>query len=221
MRKNWILVVLIAFVLVLAVVVIGILQISRTIERTADEALGPISSMQAGLGTQVASVLHPTPTILPDPVTIVHEVRSLARLETIQYSMEKVITAEIGQEMLPGLFGDKLLFVAHGEIIAGVDLAKLNPDDIRVEGGVLYVRLPEAEIFVSRLDNEKSYVYDRETGLLTHGNINLETEARRAAEDEMRKSAVDDGILEQAQLNAENYLSRLLRALGYPEVVFK
>lgn len=221
MRKKWILVAILAFLLFIILLVLGILQINHTIQKVADEAVQPINNLQAGLGTQVASVLHPTPTILPDPVTIVHDVRSLARLETIQYSMEKVITAQVGQENLPALFGDKLLFVAHGEIIAGVDLAKIHPDDIHVEGSVLYVRLPEAEIFVSHLDNEKSYVYDRETGLLTHGDVNLETEARRAAEAELTKSALADGILDQAKINAENYLSRLLRGLGYPEVIFE
>jgi hypothetical protein len=221
MRNKWMIGIALGFLVVITVLVLGILQINRTIERTADEAIRPITDFQKGVGTQIAGVLHPTPTILPDPITIVHDIRSLARLETIQFTLEKVITAEEGQGTLPGLFGDKLLFVAHGEIIAGVDLAKIHPDDIRVEGKILYIRLPDAEIFVSRLDNEKSYVYDRQTGLLTHGDTNLETEVRRTAEDELRKSALSDGILDQARVNAENYLSRLLRGLGYPEVVFE
>ena len=85
----------------------------------------------------------------------------------------------------------------------------------------MYVRMPEAEVFVTRLDNEKSYVYDRDTGLLTHGDIHLETEARKMAEKELLNAALEDGILNQAQINAENYLARLLRGLGYPEVIFE
>jgi hypothetical protein len=172
------------------------------------------------LSTQIALVLHPTPTVVPDPVTVINQVRSLARLETIQYSVEKVISAETGQGSLAILFGDKLLFVAHGVVIAGIDLEKLGPKDMWAENNVLYVRLPEPELFIATLDNDKSYVYDRTTGLLTHGDINLETTARRAAEEEIEKAAIEDGILEQAGKNAESFMYRLLRDLGYMEVIF-
>jgi len=180
-----------------------------------------VGEMADAVGTQVANVLHPTPTIIPDPITIVHQVRSLARLETIQYSVEKIITAESGQGPFGFLFGDRLLFVAHGTVIAGIDLDKLSPDDLRVENGVLYVTLPAAEILTYSLDNEKSYNYDRETGAFTRGNPDLETEARKAAEQEILNAALEDGILEQAQVNAEAYMLRLLLNLGFPEVIFE
>ena len=98
---------------------------------------------------------------------------------------------------------------------------KLDPENLEVRGGVLYVELPESEIFVTYLDNEQSYVYDRDTGIFTHGEVNLETEARRAAEREIELSALEDGILDLAQQNAENFLDRLFRDLGYPEVIFE
>jgi hypothetical protein len=48
----------------------------------------------------------------------------------------------------------------------------------------------------------------------------LEAAARKAAEDEIRKAALEDGILEQAQQNAESTLYRMLRAMGIPDVLF-
>ncbi|MCW5875751.1 MAG: DUF4230 domain-containing protein [Anaerolineales bacterium] len=180
-----------------------------------------VRQMAGAVSTQVAEVLHPTPTIIPDPVTIIHKVRSLARLETIQYSIEKVITAERGQGALGFLVGDRLLFVAHGTVIAGVDLQNLQPEDLRIENGVLYVRLPEAEVFIASLDNEKSYIYDRQLGFLTRGDTHLETAARQVAEQEILNAALEDGILEQAQINAESYLLRLLLSLGFQEVIFE
>jgi hypothetical protein len=209
--------VMLVLVLLMAGLVWGITEL---VKRSAEKAMAPVTETNKILTTRVAELLHPTPTILPDPITIIHEVRSLARLETIQYTMEKVITAQTGQNELGFLFGDKLIFVGHGKVIAGVDLSKIRPEDMRVQGQVLYVRLPPAEIFSASLDNNKSYVYDRETGVLTKGDANLETSARSAAETEIRKSAMEDGILAQAQQNAESYLSRLFRGLGYPDVVF-
>lgn len=185
-----------------------------------NRATEPVEAVSGEVATQLAQLLNVTPTILPDPVTIIRDIRTLARLETIQYSLEKVITAESGQGPFGFLFGDRLLFVAHGDVIAGVDLAKLQADDMWVEGEVLMVRLPEAEIFIAALDNDKSYVYDRDTGVLTSGDVNLETAARQAAEGEILAAALEDGILDQAQLNAENYLLRLLLDLGYLDVEF-
>ncbi len=213
--KGWVFVIgFLAIVALTALAIVGIIQ--NTVERT----VSPVESMTGNLGTQVAAVLNPTPTVLPDPITIIRDVRSLARLETIQYTIEKVITAESGQGPLGSLFGDRLLLVAHGYVIAGVDMAKLGPDDLEVKNGVLYVRMPQAEIFVATLDNEKSYVYDRDTGLLTKGDINLESAARRVAEEAIEEAALEDGILDLARQNAENYLYRLFQQLGYPEVIF-
>jgi hypothetical protein len=209
-----------------AIVVLGLLMvgliygITEMVRRTAEQALSPVTQTNHSLETRVSQFLNPTPTILPDPVTVIHEIRSLARLETIQYTMEKVITIEKGQNELGFLFGDRLLFVGHGKVIAGVDLAKMKPEDMWVKGQVLYVRLPAAEVFTVTLDNNKSYVYNRDTGLLTKGDVNLESTARAAAEKEILQAALDDGVLTQANQNAETYLSRMFRGLGYPDVIF-
>ena len=192
----------------------------QVVKQTTENAVAPIRQANEAIREDVASLLHPTPTIVPDPVTIIHEVKTLARLETIQYSVEKVISAEIAQNELGFLFGDKLLFVAHGSVVAGIDLEQMTSEDIWFEGKYLYVNLPDPEIFIVALDNEKSYVYDRETGLLTKGDINLETQARQLAEKEIRKAAEDDEILPQAQKNAEYIMQRIFEGLGFEDVVF-
>ncbi len=213
--RGWVLV--IGILLILGLGAWGVVQ---AVENTTQTALRPFQIGSESLQTQVAQFLHPTPTVIPDPVSIIHEVRSLARLETIQYSVEKVITAQTAQGAFAFLFGDKLLFVAHGTVIAGIDLEKIGPSDITVQNGVVTLRMPPPEIFATSLDNEKSYVYNRQTGALTHGDTNLETTARRAAEQEIQKTALEDGILNQAEANAESYLSRLVRDLGYQDVIF-
>lgn len=214
----WILV--IGVLVILAGIAVGVVI---TIQRTAQQAtkaVQPVSEMASDLGTQVANILHPTPTVIPDPITIINQIRPLARLETIQYTVEKVITAEVGQGALAPLLGDRLLFVGHGYVTAGIDLEKLGSQDLVFEDGVIKVQLPAAEIFDATLDNDKSYVYDRETGLLTHGDINLETLARQTAEDQIEQAALEDGILAQAQANAESFLRSLLNRLGFLQVTF-
>src|SRR6185503_13914668 len=146
--------------LILIVIVAAAYLIVQTVRSTAQAATQPFQTLNEqsqAMQTQVANLLNPTPTIIPDPVTYINEIRALARLETIQYSVEKVITGEMGVGTFQTLFGDKILFVGHGTVIAGIDMAKLQPEDMRYENGVLTVRLPPAEIFIAALDNEKSY----------------------------------------------------------------
>jgi hypothetical protein len=208
-------------ILILIVIAGGAYYVVRSIRDMTQQTLAPFQQANSSLQTQVAGLLRPSPTVIPDPSTYIQEVRSLARLETIEYSVEKVITAEEGQGAFAFLFGDRLLFVAHGTVIAGIDMTKIEPGDMRLVNGVLHVRLPPSEIFVATLDNDKSYVYDRQTGALARGDQNLETKARQAAVAEISKAAEEDGILELAQRNAQTYLERFFSALGYPNAVFE
>ena len=209
--------------LILVVIAVAAYLIVNTIRQTSAAAQAPFDSLiqqSQAMQTQMANLLNPTPTIIPDPVTYINEIRALARLETIQYSVEKVITGEMGTGTFDTFFGDKILFVGHGTVIAGIDMEKLQPEHMRFENGVLTVTLPSAEIFIATLDNEKSYVYDRQTGILTKPDPNLETLVRQRAEEEIRKAALEDGILEQAQTNAEAYLFKFFAALGFPNTIF-
>jgi hypothetical protein len=212
MSKSW------SNLLVLGLLIIAAFTgwgIVNAIREASQQAVAP----SVGVATQVQQFFNPTPTVYPDSVTVVKQVQTLARLETAQYTLEKVIRAEVGQDALGGLLGDRLLFVAHGNVIAGVDLSKLQPSDVLVgPDGQVTVIMPAAEIFVVALDNGKSYVYDRQTGLFTKGDPNLETLARQSAEVELEKAAREDGILNLAQSNAGNVVDRLLRTLRFSNV---
>jgi hypothetical protein len=210
-------------ILILGVIAFAAYMVVQTVRQTTKAASAPFQSLNEqnhGLQTQMANLLNPTPTIIPDPVTYINEIRALARLETIQYSIEKVITGETGSGTFESLFGDKILFVGHGTVIAGIDMDKLQPENMRYENGVLTVHLPPAEIFIASLDNNKSYVYNRDTGLLTNPDPNLETLVRQRAEEEILRAALEDGILQQAQINAEAYLLKFFTALGFPNTIF-
>jgi hypothetical protein len=209
-------IILLLVLIALAVVIVGGFTLIGTVQKLAQ----PLEQVEEALQEQIDEIANPTPTIIPDPVTIILQVQSLSRLETASYTIEKVITAESGQGAFSFLFGDRLILVAHGQVIAGVDLGKMDVDDIIVaENETVVVTMPPAEVLVVDLDNQDSYVYDRDTGVIGM-NPALETEARRAAEQEILNVALEDGILEVAQRNAESYLRNLIMALGFREVIF-
>ena len=201
---------------ILLVAVIGYLIIDTILTSTR-----PVRDPLNAVGTQAQQILNPTPTIYADPVTVIKQIQNLSRLETASYTIEKVITAESGVgEGLEFLVGDELLLVAQGEVIAGVDLSRIGDEDIDIVDSTVFITVPAAEIFVATLDNDETYVYDRRTGILTRQDVDLETLARREAEDVILEAALDDGILRLAQGNAETTLQSLLLGLGFEEVVF-
>jgi hypothetical protein len=200
--------------LILLTLVGGGVMMVRSIQRVTR----PLEEARETIQEQFEQITKPTPTIIPDPVTIVREVRSLSRLETASYTVEKIITAESRQGPFGFLFGDRLILVAHGQVIAGVDLEKMDEGDVSVAGdGTVAVTLPEAEVFITALDNEQTYVFNRDTGVIGM-NVDLETEARQAAEAEILKAALEDGILEMAQQNANSYIRHLILTLGFEKV---
>lgn len=212
MSKTWTTLLIISLLIIAAITGWGIVDAVRQATR------GP-AQIGGNLATQVQNFINPTPTIYPDPVTVILQVRSLSRLETAQYTIEKVVTAETGQGALAPLFGDRLLFVAHGNVIAGVDMSQITEHDVTVSSdGAVTIILPAAEVFIATLDNDKSYVYNRQTGVFTHGDVNLETQARQVAEQEIEKGALEDGILKLAQTNADNFIEKFLTTLGFKSV---
>ena len=161
-----------------------------------------------------------TPTIYPSSATIIEGVQSLSRLETASYHIEKVITAETGQGPLGFLFGDKLLLIAYGEVIAGVDLSQIGPDDLMITSdGTAYIRIPSVEVFVATLDNSRTYVYDRRTGVAGM-NPQLESAARQEAENLILQAAIEDGLELKADENARDFLRSFVIGLGVEHVVF-
>ena len=164
-------------------------------------------------GTTVINVNQPT---------VVRQIQQLQRLETVSYTMDKIMSGERNNAYLPKfLAGDRLLLVVHGDVIAGVDLAKVQPADVSVRGRTISLQIPAAEIFTTRIDNGRTRVYSRDTGLFSTPDPNLESEVREEAERQLQQAALQDGVLKTADQNARTTLSRMLTGLGFEQVEFR
>jgi uncharacterized protein DUF4230 len=157
-----------------------------------------------------------------DQPTVVRQIQQLQRLETVSFSMDKIISGEHDSPYLPKfLVSDRLLLVVHGEVIAGVDLGQLQPQDVSLQGKSISIRVPKAQILVINIDNSKTRVYSRDTGLFSSPDPNLETEVRQEAERQLQAAALQGDILKTAGDNARSTLSALLRGLGFTTVEFR
>jgi hypothetical protein len=154
--------------------------------------------------------------------TVVNKIQQLQRLETVVYTMDKVVSGEKGSAILPDfLAGDKLLMIVHGEVVAGVDFSGLKSGDVSVNEKQVRLRLPAPQVFTTRLDNARTRVYSRQTGLLVPVDPNLESEVRQEAERQLQQAALTDGVLKTAQQNAQSTLRSLLQGLGFVTVEFE
>jgi hypothetical protein len=154
--------------------------------------------------------------------TVVDRIQRLQRLETVVYTMDKVVTGAKENPIFPDfLAGDRLLMMVHGEVVAGIDFSSLKPGDVRLDGRKVHLRLPASQVFSTRLDSAKTRVYSRQTGLLVPTDPNLETEVRQEAERELQAAALADGILQTAQQNAASTITSLLQGLGFEKIEFE
>jgi hypothetical protein len=153
--------------------------------------------------------------------TVVDRVQRLQRLETVVYTMDKLVTGAKENPIFPDfLAGDRLLMMVHGEVVAGIDFANLKLGDVRVDGKQIHLHLPASQVFRTRIDSAKTRVYSRQTGLLVPTDPNLETQVRQEAERELQEAALADGILQTAQQNAASTINSLLRGLGFEKIDF-
>jgi hypothetical protein len=172
-----------------------------------------------GLFRLMGSLLGGRTHINVDQPTVVRQIQQLQRLETVSYTMDKIISGEHTNAYLPKfLAGDRLLLVVHGEVIGGINLANLRPGDVLVQGQRVSIHLPAAEVFSTRIDNAKTRVYSRDTGLFSSPDPNLESEVREEAERQLQQAALQDGILKTAADNARSTITGMLQGFGFHEV---
>ena len=191
-----------------------------------------VLAVAVGLGVaryaEQASWLAPLlgePTHRTGPV-VVQDIQRLNELATVKWTQQVIVEEEGNEEIwrryLPDLLsGERVLLIAVGDVQAGVNLDELGEDDVQVEENRVTIDLPEPRILSASLNEDETKVYDRDRGLIDlWGDDALIEEARRDAVDEIRDTAEKNGIIEQAQTNAEDSIRAFVISLGYGEVVF-
>lgn len=154
-------------------------------------------------------------------IVVVEEMQDLAELTTVEVIETTTIERGDDHGILNIALGDSLYMFAVARIGAGVDLSLLTEDSFTVdnETGVVEIEIPRAQIFYGYLDSDSTQVLDRDTGLLTKGDDQLESNTRAEAERILVAQAVSAGILDRAQANAEDVLTGFFTSMGYTDVV--
>lgn len=172
-----------------------------------------------GIGFYIANTVQKS-RVNVSRAAVITELKELNRLETASFTIEKIIDAQNGTSgrIEEFLFGDRLLLIARGEVIAGIDLSKLNESNINIQDKKLELTLPAPQILITSLDNAETKVYDRRTGILAKGDKDLEGEARQEAEIAIKAAACEGRILDEASENARKQLIALFKALSFKSI---
>jgi hypothetical protein len=188
-----------------------------------NQAAGQIGSMLPDAPDISTLVITPTPQIVTG-AAVVQRIQQLNRIETASYTIERVI--DVRQASSVPVIGDllasdELLLIAHGTVVAGIDLSELTPDSVVVtpDGSRITMSLPPVRVFSSALDNEQTRVYSRERGIFAPDNKDLETLARQNAEAQILQAACEGGIMQEATESAKRSIEQFLRLMGFTDVL--
>jgi hypothetical protein len=151
--------------------------------------------------------------------SIISAVRDLARLEGAEFQIERVISLKDKQSRFFGLVEpeDAILLVASGTVVAGVDLSTLSPNDVTIDPATrsVTITLPSSTVFAARLDNQRTFVFKRDTDLLAERQDSLETRARQEAEKTLASAAEEGKIVDRSNASVRRTVETLVRSLGY------
>lgn len=156
---------------------------------------------------------------------VIEQVQGASELTTAIFAMEAVVPTESNRTVGNYVVGQtNLLYIAHGEVRAGIDLEAISEENIEVIDGSgeqppsLVVTLPAPKILDSKLDVTRSKVYDYDRGFLSLGPDRapeLQTLAQQEALKRIRQGACDEGILSMASERAEVTMRQLLAPMGH------
>ena len=156
---------------------------------------------------------------------IVSQVQGASELTTAVFNMEAVVPTRQDRKVGDYTLGTTtLLYIAYGEVRAGVDLKDLKPENVNVVNDTIQLQLPPPRILDSKIDVNRSTVYDYDRGFLGLGPDvapQLQTLAQQETLKKIEAAACRENLLAQANDRAQLVVEKLLNTAGYKQVEVK
>jgi hypothetical protein len=166
------------------------------------------------LGGVAYQWLRSKPATIFNTATLLKKVQTLSQFVSVKYNLEKVVVLDDVK-----WYGDShVTLVAHGVVKAAIDLDQLDPKDIQISGKKISITLPRSHVVDAYLDDQRTQIVERATGILRVFDKDLEQNARRQAVEELRLAALQNGILNDASERARAQLTILLYQVGFTDV---
>lgn len=103
----------------------------------------------------------------------------------------------------------KYIYSYDGVVKAGLDFSKI---EVQVDDAnrTVTVKLPEIEILDVNIDNNSLKIYDESQSIFTPLRISDVNDAQIELKEQVRQTAIDNGILDEARQNAKTIISGFL-----------
>ena len=154
---------------------------------------------------------------------VIQQVRGVSELTTAVFTMQAVVPTSQDATLSGFVLGTtKLLYIAYGEVKAGVDLQRLTAANVQVTENGLQIQLPPPQLLDRKIDVNRSSVYDYNRGTFGLGPDaapTLQVLAQQEALQKIVETACADGVLEKANDRAKLVVAQLLTTTGYKNVI--
>ncbi|HEY9882553.1 MAG TPA: DUF4230 domain-containing protein [Thermosynechococcaceae cyanobacterium] len=154
---------------------------------------------------------------------VIQQVRGVSELTTAVFTMQAVVPTSQDATLNGFVLGTtKLLYIAYGEVRAGVDLQRLTAANVQVVDNSVQIQLPPPQLLDRKIDVNRSSVYDYNRGAFGLGPDaapTLQVLAQQEALQKIVETACADGVLEKANDRAKLVVTQLLTTTGYKNVI--
>lgn len=156
------------------------------------------------------------PEVVVNYNTVLTSVEDLGKMELVRYNFKDVVEYE--KNVSRWVPNSKVVLIVSGEAVGCVDFTKITRADIQFQGdSLVQVALPDPEICYYKIDHSKSKVFSKENTYFQ--DADLVQESYKYAEQNVKKAALNSGILRQTKINAEKVLKPILEEVTGRRVV--
>jgi len=195
------------FVRAVALVVVGVLVMGLAV-------IGGAGLLGLTLPFQTRTIDRSQPALLKS-------IEDLSEYHAAAGNFEVVVDVEKDVGWVPSFVaGERSLFVAAGTVDAYVDFSGLADGDLTLsrDGTSATIRLPEAELGKPNLEQDRTYLFSQERGVLNRVGDALSTDDQQElyilAEEKITTAADESELAKRATENTKAMLTGMFSSLG-------
>lgn len=161
---------------------------------------------------------------------VLQSLRDLSRYHAASGDYQIIVDVEEDVRFVPSFVaGERTMMVATGSVDAAVDFSGLGPAAVEVseDRTTVSITLPAPELTEAHIDNEHTYVAERQRGLFDRvgeflsSNPGDDAQLYVHAEAQLAEAAAQSELLVRAKANTRAMLTSLLEALGFESVTIR
>ncbi|MFG1920753.1 DUF4230 domain-containing protein [Cryptosporangium sp. NPDC048952] len=158
---------------------------------------------------------------------VLKSIQDLARFQAATGTFQVVVDLEKDTKYVPkAILGQRTLFVGVGTVDAYVDFSGITSDALTIseDRRSVSLRLPPPALEKVNLDQDKSYVFAQERGVIDRfkslftDDPNKLGDVYKAAEAKIGDAAKETDLSKRAQTNTQAMLEGLFKSLGFTTV---